>query len=216
MPKKEINYKCTIIYKLVCNDINIKDIYVGHTTDFIRRKAEHKQRCIKKKYPEISAYSFMRDNGGWDNWDMILVEKYPCNDILEARARERYWIEELNASLNRYVPSRTRNQYIEENKDIIKENQKKYYENNKEKYKVYYEKSKEKNKDLIKEKNSNYYKNNKEKFRDYYKDNKERIKNDRIEYRSKKHLCECGTYYTMTNKYNHFKTAKHIKKIGEL
>ena len=38
MPKKEINYQNTIIYKIRCKDLNIKDVYVGHTTNFIQRK----------------------------------------------------------------------------------------------------------------------------------------------------------------------------------
>ena len=45
MPLKTIDYSKTIMYKLVCFDLNIKDIYVGHTTDFIRRRAQHKQTC---------------------------------------------------------------------------------------------------------------------------------------------------------------------------
>ena len=45
MPKTKINYENAIIYKIVCNDLNIKDLYVGHTTDFIRRKYDHKKRC---------------------------------------------------------------------------------------------------------------------------------------------------------------------------
>jgi hypothetical protein len=31
---------------------------------------------------------------------MIEIEKYNCNDGNEARARERYWFEELQAKLN--------------------------------------------------------------------------------------------------------------------
>ena len=34
MPRKEIDYSKTVIYKIVCNDLNVKDVYVGHTTDF--------------------------------------------------------------------------------------------------------------------------------------------------------------------------------------
>ena len=45
MPKVEIDYSKTIIYKLCCKDINITDIYVGHTTNFIKRKNEHKSDC---------------------------------------------------------------------------------------------------------------------------------------------------------------------------
>ena len=38
----------------------------------------------------------IRKNGGWENWCMIEIEKYPCNDKNEAKARERYWLETLN------------------------------------------------------------------------------------------------------------------------
>ena len=42
MPKTAIDYSKTIIYKIVCNDLDITDLYVGHTTDFIRRRHHHK------------------------------------------------------------------------------------------------------------------------------------------------------------------------------
>ena len=38
MPKENIDYSKTIIYKIVCKDINIKDCYVGSTTNFTNRK----------------------------------------------------------------------------------------------------------------------------------------------------------------------------------
>lgn len=95
MPKDIINYSSTIIYKIVCKDLNVKDIYVGHTTNFIRRKANHKYDCNN---PNSKPYNFkiyltIRENGGWSNWEMIEVEKYNCNDRNEAAARERYWYE---------------------------------------------------------------------------------------------------------------------------
>ena len=49
MPKNEIDYYNYIIYKIVCKDSNIKDIYVGHTTNFVQRKYAHKQGCINPK-----------------------------------------------------------------------------------------------------------------------------------------------------------------------
>ncbi len=64
---------------------------------------------------------------------MIEIEKYPCNDINEASAKERYWYELLNANLNSNCPGRN-----------IKEYSKEYYENNKNKIKEYYDKNKDK------------------------------------------------------------------------
>ena len=45
MPRKEINYQKTIIYKIVSKDLNFTDVYVGHTTNFTKRKENHKSDC---------------------------------------------------------------------------------------------------------------------------------------------------------------------------
>jgi hypothetical protein len=98
MPKRIIDYSKTIIYKIVCKDTEIKDVYVGSTTQFTKRKASHKNACHNKKnwyMYTLDVYLFIRLNGGWDNWEMIEIEKYPCKDGNEARARERYWYEQL-------------------------------------------------------------------------------------------------------------------------
>jgi hypothetical protein len=99
MPKVPMDYSRTIIYKIVCRDLSITNCYVGHTTDFIKRKYNHKSTC---KTDPSYLYQFIREHGDWNNWDMIMIESYPCNDKNEARKRERYWIETLNANLNIY------------------------------------------------------------------------------------------------------------------
>ena len=45
MPRNPIDYSKTIMYKIVCNDLSIKNVYVGHTTDEKSRKREHKSCC---------------------------------------------------------------------------------------------------------------------------------------------------------------------------
>jgi len=123
MPRKEIDYSKTIMYKIVCNDLNVKDCYVGQTTGFTRRKSEHKSICsnLSSKHYNLKLYQCIRDNGGWDNWLMILIEYYPCKDSLEAVQRERYWKEQLNSTLNTQTPSRTKKQLYEDKKTIILE-----------------------------------------------------------------------------------------------
>jgi hypothetical protein len=163
MPKHAIDYSKTIIYKICCKDPIITDVYIGHTTNLINRKRQHKESCIneKSKLYNLYVYQFIRDNGGWGNWDIVMIEEYNLNNNNEALQKERYWLEELKASLNKYIPSRTQNEYIkcnkenkiqydkiyrETNKDIIKERQRKYREENKDiiriKKKEYYEKIK--------------------------------------------------------------------------
>ena len=124
MPKVPIDYSKTCIYKLVhFDDLNDENIYVGHTTDMTKRKCEHKSRCNNpnSKEHEHKKYQYIRENGGWDKWQMILVEKYPCDIVHEAKARERYWITELKASLNVDTPTRTIKEYREDNKEYIKQ-----------------------------------------------------------------------------------------------
>ena len=66
----------------------------------------HKTYCYLETHKNYNfkLYQMIRDNGGWSNWSMIEIEKYPCTDSNEARARERYWYEILNANLNTVCP----------------------------------------------------------------------------------------------------------------
>jgi len=134
MPRKEMNFENAIIYKLCCNDITISDTYIGSTLNFKQRKYDHKSCCTNEKGSRYNllVYSFIREHGGWNNWSMIEIQKCPdVKDNLELKKLERKYIEELKATLNRYVPSRTENEWKESNIDIINEKQREYYQQNK-------------------------------------------------------------------------------------
>jgi len=113
MPRLPKDYQKGLIYKLCCNNTSIKEEYVGSTTDFTKRKHNHKRRCNN---PNINGYNykvyqFIRENNGWDNWSMVLVEKFPCEDELELKQRERHFIELLESKLNCFIPTRTKTEY---------------------------------------------------------------------------------------------------------
>jgi hypothetical protein len=110
MPRTPIDYSKTVIYKIVCNDLTITDCYVGSTTDFTKRKCKHKSVCNNKNDNNynLKVYTIIRNNGGWDNWTMVEIEKYPCTDSNESTKQERYWYEELKANLNCSVPNRSK------------------------------------------------------------------------------------------------------------
>jgi hypothetical protein len=134
MPRLEIKHENTLMYKLVCNDINITEIYVGSTTNFTVRKDSHKSRCsneLSESY-NFKVYQYIRANGGWSDWSMIEIEKFPCTDSKEARKRERYWMETLRATLNSQTPSRTQLEYVLDNREQIAEYQKMYNLDNRE------------------------------------------------------------------------------------
>ena len=96
MPKYVIGYDNTIIYKIFCNDPKITDLYVGHTTNFIKRKYQHKVLCDSGK--KLKIYDLIRENGGWDNWTMAEIAKYNCQDATEARIREQEHYHLLNSA----------------------------------------------------------------------------------------------------------------------
>ena len=119
MPRKDINYSNTIMYKLCCNDPTITDEYIGHTTDKIRRKREHKNCCNNPNYKKYNyyVYQFIRENGGFDNWSMVVIEEYSCENKNQAVLRERYWIETSQSTLNKNIPTRTNKERYEEHKE---------------------------------------------------------------------------------------------------
>jgi len=114
MPKSDIDYYNTIIYKITCTDPNIKHIYVGHTTNFVQRKYSHKQTCnnIKSPYYNFKLYKTIRENGNWSNWEMVIVNFYNCKDHLEARQKEQEYYISLNANLNSIEPLPVKNTII--------------------------------------------------------------------------------------------------------
>jgi len=138
MPRLDIDYKKTKIYKIVSKNINIKDCYVGATTDIVRRKSQHKNRCYDQKSVKYNykVYQFIRANGGWSEWEMVVVEVFPCNTGEESHTRERYHFEALRATLNSCFPNRSREEYMIDNKERLIIYQKQYHENNKKKSKV--------------------------------------------------------------------------------
>lgn len=113
MVKKTTDYSSTIIYKITCKDELVKDVYVGHTTDFVKRKYSHKQDSINGK---CKLYAVIRANGGWDNWQMENINFFNCKDLSEAKQREQEYFISLNATLNSVEPFPVR-----EGKKIVKE-----------------------------------------------------------------------------------------------
>ena len=99
MPKLPTDYDNCKIYKIVCKNLDVKDCYVGWTTNFIQCKSNHKQKC-KKDIDRIILYNVIKYHGGWDNWEMIEIEKFKCNDRNELNNKRREWREKLNANLH--------------------------------------------------------------------------------------------------------------------
>ena len=118
--------KTGIIYKLVSTDPEITDCYVGSTRSFRHRKYQHKSICdnTNSRNHNFYVYQFIRDNGGFQNWDMVQIEEFKHDTKQELHSRERYWLEELKATLNKVIPTRTNKEYREEHKEVLAEKKK--------------------------------------------------------------------------------------------
>ena len=100
------NYAKSVIYKIVRKDLTIKDIFVDSTSNLSAKITTHKHWARNPDHQLVSdrlMYSTVAAAGGFNNWECILIEAYPCSNPHELRARVRYWIEHLEANLNRVV-----------------------------------------------------------------------------------------------------------------
>jgi hypothetical protein len=204
MPKKPIDYSKCCIYKIEHIE-NENLLYVGHTTEFNKRKNRHKSNCYNQNDNStfnFKLYQMIRENGGFEMFKMIEVEKYPCNDKREAEKRENEVMKELKANMN------SNNSYITEEEK--KKNNREYKINNRakliEKQKEYHKK----NNDIIKFLKKKYRENNKENIKKQEKEYREKNKDIIKEKKSEKLLCECGCIINKRNSIRHQATKKHI------
>jgi hypothetical protein len=155
MPKKEITDY--VIYKIICNDENIKDCYVGSTSNFKVRKWDHK-RLSNDENSKFKIYETIRNNGGWNNWTMLPIAEHKEITVIQARIKEEEQRVLLNASMNSRAAFRT----AEELREIENERKKKnrQTEEGKIKEQKQQELYRELNKDIINEKQKERYKLN--------------------------------------------------------
>ncbi len=183
------NYNDGKIYKLWIHETD--DIYIGSTTQNLsQRLASHKRDFINK-YNSCSSKILFELS---DKVMIELIEEYKCNNKNELERKEGEHIRNNNC-VNKNIAGRTQEEYILESKEKISNKNKIYYKKNKleqqKKCNNYYNE----NKDAILLKRQNYYDVN---------------KNEIIKKNSIKINCECGGFYKIGNKTNHYRTKIHL------
>lgn len=131
------DYSKSVIYILKCKNETIPEIYVGSAVNGENRFSEHRNNCNCETRPHYNykVYRFIRANGGIDNWEMEIIEEYPCENNLQLRIRERYWFDLVSPELNTKKPyvsrkesNMIRNEYRKNNRTYYKEYSKQYRE----------------------------------------------------------------------------------------
>ena len=123
---KLIDYSNTIIYKISCKDTNITNTYVGHTINFCQRQQSHKYNCNNEQSIcyNYKLYETIRQNGGWNNWKMDIVNFFNCINKYEALQKEQEYFLLLNADLNSIEPIHNKQiKKCKKQKQIIIENE---------------------------------------------------------------------------------------------
>lgn len=183
---KKYEYFIYKIYNPECDYV-----YVGSTRSMKVRKSCHKSRCNNPNDPKYNykVYKTIRDNGGFENFHIVVLEIMPDVTKLTAEIQEDVHRVKLNAKLNSRIATRGNisveqyhKQYRNEHKESIQQYNKQYNIQNKEQIS--------------------------EKSKQYYIQNKTQI--------NQKYYCECSGKYTNSSKNRHNKTNKHQKYISNL
>ena len=154
-----MDYSKSKIYK-ICNTID-DEIYVGSTCcSLAKRMAKHRYEAKRK---QTIIYRKMNDLGV-ENFYIVLLEELPeCQNVEQLRKRERDKIEELKSTLNHFIPSRTRKQWIEEHHEHKKELDRKLYQQKREERIEYQRQYAKNNPEKVKEYKRRWREKNKEK-----------------------------------------------------
>jgi hypothetical protein len=178
-----------IIYKLCSDECDL--FYVGSTRNMVQRRKNHKNSCNN---PNHSLYNTkksktIRDNGGWDDWRMVPIEKMENVSRFEAECREEVVRTELQAKMNSRRAScggMSKNEY---NAEYRKEHI-----------------------DYYNEYGAEYRQENREYFENYFKEHREELNIKKRE----KFDCECGGRYTRCHKTQHLKSQKHKQYLEQI
>ena len=177
-----VNFQLGKIYKLVDNTTG--KIYIGSTCrdtleDRLRSHESDYRQFLKGKFHNLTSFKILENK----NYEIVLIENFPCSTKNELFERERILINE-NDCVNKNRPGlkldlgkkEYAKLFVEENKEYYKNLNKDRYLKNKEQYQMY---------------KRNYYLKNKEVF-------------------AQKYVCQCGVENLIIHRNRHLKRKKHL------
>ena len=92
-----------IIYMIDSYDPEVKGYYVGSTLQtFSQRRIGHTYDCNNIKSTKYNHYKYvyMRENGGWLNFKMTIIDRVIVESDEELRIIEQDWIDTIKPNLN--------------------------------------------------------------------------------------------------------------------
>ena len=204
--------KVVCIYRISHKlDYDNDNVYIGSTTDLNTRKLKHKYSCMNENNKDFhyKVYQYIRENGGFDNFQFIILRVCDNVDKKELFKLEQSFIDVYEPTLNTNNASQTKKEWCEKNKEKIKKHKKEYYEKNKEELKEKNREYREEHQEEIHQRRKEYHKNNKEKINQqkkvYREENREEINKRKLEVIH----CECGKNSVLSSIARHRKSKHH-------
>jgi len=169
--------------------------YIGYTTNFTKRKYQHKKNLTDLSKINLPLYKTINENGGWENVYIGLLEYGEYDNLKDVYIRERELIDFHKSTLNGHLPSKI---------DIN-------YSDNPKEYKAkWFQDYKNNNPDEYNEKVKKYNEMRKEYKAKWHQENK-----DRLNIKGKELVrCDiCNIELAKYSLWHHNKSKSHLKNI---
>lgn len=190
------------IYKLISSEC--EEVYIGSTTQLLQQRLFDHKKDYKRYNNGQQNYITSFKIAKYTDVKIQLIFESEFESVKEMHKLEGEYIKNTENCVNKQIAGRNIQEYRENNKDKIKDRDKKYRETNK---------------DKIKETLQNYYKNNKDKIKETVKNYKENNKDKIKEQASTKITCHvCEVIYSHGDRARHCRSQRHqlaMKAIEE-
>ena len=190
---------------IIKNSINDK-VYIGSTNkENIKHRLYQHILCTvdgRKAETHGKLIRAMKELGD-DNFTIELIENIDCDDLVEVRCKESYWIRHYESwrddkGYNTRIDGRTKKEYYNDTKEHTLQRVKNYYENNKEARDEYKKQHYIENREHFQNYKQEWYLKNKD---THNLKGKERI------------MCECGIEVCRASLRRHLQSERHKNKI---
>ena len=205
--------------------------YIGSTWDLKKRMYKHESNCISKtKKNNLKLYKYIRENGGWDNFEFTIIDEKLVSSMKERLELEQEHMDIWSPSLNdqkaivmgdyeEYLTSYKKQWYLKNREKELKKAKEAYAKNPEKKKKVakeWREKNKERDRATRKAYRDSHKEEQKKLNKAWREKNKDKLKIQKAaKFQERKAAgipvitCECGSTYQKGKKNRHEKTAKH-------
>lgn len=107
-------------------------IYYGSTCMPLAKRLHQHRKTLKRYTRGKHSFYTSFDVLDHDDHKIVLVEEVKCENKQQLLAREAHYIR-TNECVNKVIPTRTRTQYCEDNKEMLAKKNAQYWKDNKEK-----------------------------------------------------------------------------------